>query len=81
MSSRLGWSSKGVNKGPDILPGSERVTFGPVLPFALPVLVLMVLAGRAVVASSGAVRFLPASHKSYSVLAWVYKNESIHQPF
>jgi len=72
---------KEVIEGPEKLPENERATFGPVLPFALPALVLVVLAGRVVVASSGAARFLPASHKSYSALGWLEKNKSIHQPF
>lgn len=48
-----------ANKEPEKLSESERVTFGPVLPFAFPAPVLTVLAGRVVVASSGAARFLP----------------------
>ena len=73
MSSCLDWSSKAEDKEPAKLPKSERATFGPDLPFALPVLVLAVLTGRVVVASSGAARFLPASHQLYSASAWLDK--------
>jgi len=58
-----------VNKGSYNRVEKERATFGPVLPFPLPELVLVVLAGRVVVASSGAARFLPASHRFYSAPA------------
>ena len=57
---------RAANKGLNKLLEKGRATFGPVLPFALPELVFVVLVGRVVVVSSGAARFLPASHIFYS---------------
>lgn len=72
---------KVVNEGPEKSPESERATLGPLLPFAFPVLVLVVLVGRVVVASSGAARFLPAPHKSYQHQCELTGSKSVHQAF
>lgn len=48
------WTVRGQRKWQ-----KRGATLGPVLPFALPVLVFVVFAGRVAVASSGAARFLP----------------------
>jgi len=82
MSSRSNWPYERDNKGPKGSLERGRATLGPALPFALPELVLAVLAGRVVAASSGTARFPPASHtRLIQPLRGLARDKSVYQPF